>query len=69
MKDKQIAAPEFQGHPLTAAELQNVIKVKPVKNMRSLIVTFPFPDYNPYYMAQPQRYLSHLIGHESEGKN
>lgn len=34
---------------------------------RSLTYTFPYMDEDPYYEAQPSRYIGHLIGHEGPG--
>ncbi|KAI9477913.1 MAG: Metalloenzyme, LuxS/M16 peptidase-like protein [Benjaminiella poitrasii] len=67
VRNKNIEAPSFPGHPLTENELMKQIFVKPVKDERSLEITFPFPDQRPLYAVQPGRYLSHLIGHEGRG--
>ncbi|KAI8967298.1 Metalloenzyme, LuxS/M16 peptidase-like protein [Mycotypha africana] len=67
VRNKDIQPPSFPGHPLTKNELMKQIFVKPVKDVRSLEMTFPFPDQRPLYAVQPGRYLSHLIGHEGRG--
>ncbi|OBZ83270.1 Insulin-degrading enzyme [Choanephora cucurbitarum] len=67
VRNKNIDPPSFPGHPLTKNELMKQIFVKPVKDVRSLEMTFPFPDQRPLYAVQPGRYLSHLIGHEGSG--
>ncbi|KAI7897701.1 Metalloenzyme, LuxS/M16 peptidase-like protein [Cokeromyces recurvatus] len=67
VRNKNIEPPSFPGHPLTEKELMKQIFVKPVKDVRSLEMTFPFPDQRPLYAVQPGRYLSHLIGHEGRG--
>ncbi|KAG2190397.1 hypothetical protein INT46_004590 [Mucor plumbeus] len=67
VRNKGIEPPSFPGHPLTKNELMKQIFVKPVKDVRSLEMTFPFPDQRPLYAVQPGRYLSHLIGHEGRG--
>jgi insulysin len=41
--------------------------VKPVKDLQRVRLDFPIPDYQPQWRAKPGTYLSHLIGHESEG--
>ncbi|KAJ2957690.1 hypothetical protein NQZ79_g6671 [Umbelopsis isabellina] len=61
VRNKDIDAPTFEGHALTPNELM------PVKDVRSLDMTFPFPDQHPLFRVQPGRYLSHLIGHEGPG--
>ncbi|KAJ3072227.1 Insulinase (Peptidase M16) [Podochytrium sp. JEL0797] len=67
IKNKDIPVPSFPGHPLTKKQLLTSISVKPVKDTRSLQLTFPLPDLSAYYLCKPSHYLSHLIGHESEG--
>ncbi|CAO3650854.1 unnamed protein product [Cunninghamella echinulata] len=67
VRNKDIKPPSFDGHPLTEKELMKQIFIKPVKDVRSLEMTFPFPDQRPLYEVQPGRYISHLIGHEGKG--
>ncbi|KAM3578800.1 metalloprotease [Umbelopsis sp. WA50703] len=67
VRNKDIDAPAFEGHALTPNELMKTIFIKPVKDVRSLDMTFPFPDQHPLFRVQPGRYLSHLIGHEGPG--
>ena len=43
------------------------IFAKPVMDMRSLDVYFPYLDEEELYASQPVRYISHLIGHEGPG--
>lgn len=65
--NKNIAIPSFPGHPLTPTELQTQIFVKPVKETKSLVITFPLPDMHAHYKTHPSQYAAHLIGHEGEG--
>ncbi|KAL0093600.1 ubiquinol-cytochrome c reductase core subunit 2 [Phycomyces blakesleeanus] len=67
VRNKGIDPPSFPNHPLTKNELMKQIFVKPVKDVRSLEMTFPFPDQRPLYAVQPGCYISHLIGHEGRG--
>ncbi|KAI7866288.1 Metalloenzyme, LuxS/M16 peptidase-like protein [Spinellus fusiger] len=67
VKNKSIQVPSFPSYPLTQNELMKQIFVKPVKDVRSLEMTFPFPDQRPLYTVQPGCYLSHLLGHEGTG--
>ncbi|PYH90104.1 LuxS/MPP-like metallohydrolase [Aspergillus ellipticus CBS 707.79] len=53
--------------PCTAEHLGKQIFAKPVMDMRSLDIYFPFMDEEAMYESQPSRYLSHLIGHEGPG--
>jgi len=47
--------------------LNKVLFYKPVKDMRNIELLFPFKDDVEHYLTKPGHYLSHLIGHESEG--
>ncbi|KAJ3113502.1 Insulinase (Peptidase M16) [Phlyctochytrium bullatum] len=67
IKNLGIEPPSFPGHPLSAEFLGTELLVKPVKNIPSLELMFPLPDLTPFYKSRPSSYLSHLIGHESEG--
>eukprot|EP00455_Lapot_gusevi_P042256 TRINITY_DN4989_c0_g1_i5.p1 TRINITY_DN4989_c0_g1~~TRINITY_DN4989_c0_g1_i5.p1 ORF type:complete len:788 (-),score=334.16 TRINITY_DN4989_c0_g1_i5:122-2455(-) len=41
--------------------------VVPVKDLRSLYLSWPMPTVHPHYRLKPANILSHLIGHEGEG--
>ncbi|KZF20164.1 LuxS/MPP-like metallohydrolase [Xylona heveae TC161] len=53
--------------PLTKDQLLTQISAKPVMEMRSLDIVFPYMDDDDFFMSQPSRYISHLIGHEGPG--
>ncbi|KAI9346762.1 Metalloenzyme, LuxS/M16 peptidase-like protein [Zopfochytrium polystomum] len=59
--------PTTSAHPLGANELKKIIYVRPIKEMESLSMTFPFPDTQRLYLKSPNEYITHLIGHESQG--
>ncbi|KAF8947270.1 Insulinase (Peptidase M16) [Haplosporangium gracile] len=62
-----IQPPANTNPPWTAKELLKTTYVKPVKDVRSLEIKFPFPDQYPYYTIHPARYITHAIGHEGSG--
>src|SRR5690349_9516303 len=41
--------------------------VKPVKDLRTLEIKFPFSDTSRHYTLQPARYINHIVGHEGTG--
>ena len=43
------------------------LAVVPVRDLRSLSVVWSMPSVQPLHRTKPHRYLSHLLGHESEG--
>ncbi|KXS20116.1 hypothetical protein M427DRAFT_52375 [Gonapodya prolifera JEL478] len=67
VKNYDAAVPTFEWGPLTKDVLKERILVKPVKDIRQLEITFPFPDEQKWFRSRPGNYLSHLLGHESEG--
>ncbi|AAS52737.2 AER053Cp [Eremothecium gossypii ATCC 10895] len=56
--------PEYHAQAFTPEHLMKVIKVKPVKNLKSVEISFVVPDMDKHWQVKPARYLSHLIGHE-----
>ncbi|KAI1314496.1 Insulinase (Peptidase M16) [Mortierella claussenii] len=67
IRNLSIKPPANTNAPWTAKELLKTSYVKPVKDVRSLEIKFPFPDQYPYYTIHPARYLTHAIGHEGGG--
>ncbi|ORY46352.1 insulin-degrading enzyme [Rhizoclosmatium globosum] len=65
--NKNIIPRKFHDHPLGANELGKLIRVKPVKDTQMLTLSFPWPDTTNIYKKSPNKYICHLIGHESEG--
>ncbi|CAJ0832866.1 6120_t:CDS:10 [Entrophospora sp. SA101] len=67
VNNKSIPIPIFKENPYTKNELMKKVFVKPVKDLISLKIKFPFPVQDPLFRAKPGRYLSHLLGHEGAG--
>lgn len=67
--NKDLPVPFYSNSPYQNAKFDGsqLLVAKPIKEMRSLQLVFPAPDTSPYWESHPSRYLSHLIGHESEG--
>ena len=54
--------------PLVEKEqLQQFIRIEPIKDLRKLTLTFVLPDANPHYKIKPLSYIAHLLGDESTG--
>ncbi|XP_041369113.1 insulin-degrading enzyme-like [Gigantopelta aegis] len=66
-KNKNVTVPQWDDNPFGSDQLQLKITVAPVKDIRSMNVTWPIPDLDPYYSSNPGHYLGHLIGHEGPG--
>lgn len=62
------ASTSLDTHPLTAAHMEHRILVVPIKDSRSVSVSFRLPSYFSRSLAcKPTRYISHLVGHEGPG--
>merc|ERR1719424_1479382 len=61
--------PTFEGTPYGEAQFNTVVKVVPVKEMRTVSLSWPLPTQQTtaHYGTKPTRYLAHLAGHESAG--
>ncbi len=54
--------------PLFRAEdLPALLEIEPVRELRTLQLSFPLPPIDPHYRVAPGDYLANLIGHEGEG--
>ena len=43
------------------------VRIRPVRELRQLRLTFPLPEVKTHYANKPVALLSHLLGHEGEG--
>ncbi|KAJ2766214.1 metalloprotease, partial [Coemansia nantahalensis] len=64
---KGLTKPLFKGHPLTPAEMGQLVRFRSVRQQRSLDMTFALPDVKPYYQQKPAHYIGSLLGHEGPG--
>jgi len=66
--NKKLPENRWDGIPIYSEnELNTEIRVKPVVDMRSINLSFPWMDEDALFEEQPGRYMSHLIGHEGPG--
>ncbi|KAI9226187.1 MAG: Metalloenzyme, LuxS/M16 peptidase-like protein, partial [Piptocephalis tieghemiana] len=65
--NKDIDPPVTKGLPYTDRELMREIRLKPVRDSRSLEISWPIEDQAGFYRTQPERYITHLLGHEGGG--
>ncbi|KAL9411812.1 hypothetical protein AB3S75_045418 [Citrus x aurantiifolia] len=57
----------FPGQPCTSEHLQILVRAVPIKQGHKLRIGWPITPSIHHYKEAPGRYISHLIGHESEG--
>lgn len=59
-------SPSWGGHPYEHSTRRALVSV-PVRQLRLLTVLWPMPPIKSLWRSKPYRYISHLLGHESEG--
>ncbi|WWC73601.1 uncharacterized protein I206_107573 [Kwoniella pini CBS 10737] len=57
----------FEDSPYGEEQLAEFTFAKPVRDMRGLEITFPFPDLDHLYKTRPSHFLAHFLGHEGRG--
>ena len=67
VRNTDAAAPAFAPEPWDATALGSRVSAVPVKDLRYVRLSWPLPPADADWRAKPQRYLSHLLGHESAG--
>lgn len=65
--DKAVEVPVWPAHPFLAEHRGTRLSVVPVKDTRGLTIAFPTGDLEQFYKSGPERYISHLMGHEGAG--
>ena len=67
VSNKSLSRYVVPSNPFETEQLNKVIEVVPVKDVKEIDIYFPFPSVEQLYHSKPNRLISHLIGHESEG--
>jgi len=67
IKNINVVPTKFPNDTIAKDDINKVLIYKPVKDLRNIDLIFPFKDDVSHYLTKPGHYLSHLIGHESEG--
>ncbi|KAJ3120829.1 hypothetical protein HK100_012638 [Physocladia obscura] len=67
IENKNLIPREYADNPLGENELGKLVRIKPVRDDKTIVITFPWPDTYSVYKKAPNKYITHLIGHESEG--
>lgn len=67
IQSKGQTKPLFASHPLTQEEMGRLVRIKSIRQLRSLDMTFSLPDLKPYIETKPARYLGSLLGYEGQG--
>ncbi|XP_062560794.1 insulin-degrading enzyme isoform X2 [Armigeres subalbatus] len=67
IENKNVTSPQWKDLPFREDQLATRAMIVPVKDSRSLTITFQTEDLERHYRAGPEHYVSHLIGHEGVG--
>lgn len=67
IENKNVKAPCWPDMPYDESQLGTKTYIIPVKDTRSLTISFQLEDLEQYYKAGPEHYVSHLVGHEGKG--
>lgn len=59
--------PKFPRVYLPKSPNLRVVRIKPLKDIRTMRLTFPLPSLYNLYESKPQHELGHLLGHEGPG--
>eukprot|EP01035_Chromulina_nebulosa_P017237 gene17237-22763_t len=65
--DRNVTVPSFPSDPYGPEQLSKLVHTIPIRDTKSLEISFLLPSTSHLYRSKPSKYLSHLIGHESEG--
>lgn len=65
--NKDINTPQFPGKPYRPEDLGMMVKVVPIREVRTCEMIFPMSEVESLYKKKPCSYLSHLLGHEGPG--
>jgi len=65
--DSNKALPPIDAPLYLPEHQQLIIKVKPVKNDKQLVISFAMPSIDQFYRHKPESVLAYLIGHEGPG--
>lgn len=60
--DTEVDVPLFRDQ-----DLPMLLEIRPIRELRSLQISFPLPPLDQHYRVAPGDYLANLIGHEGEG--
>lgn len=67
VQNKSVSVPEWSEPPFSPDQCRTITYVVPVKDIRTLNITWGIPDLTAEYKSSPGSYLGHLIGHEGPG--
>lgn len=67
IENKNMEKKVWKESPYGPEQLGTKIELVPVKDMKTLKLSWPIPDTELEYKSQPAHFISHLLGHEGHG--
>ncbi|KNC32106.1 Insulin-degrading enzyme [Lucilia cuprina] len=67
IENKNVEVPHWPREPYDEDQYARKVMIVPVKDLRSLTISFTTDDLTQFYKSAPDSYLSHLLGHEGKG--
>ncbi|XP_036326734.1 insulin-degrading enzyme-like [Rhagoletis pomonella] len=67
IENKNVEIPTFPPEPFAEDKYAQKTYIVPIKDLRSLTISFTTADLTEFYKSAPDSYLSHLLGHEGKG--
>lgn len=67
IENKNVKVPEWSDKIYLEDQQMTKTYILPIKDTRSLTISFQIPDYDEHFRSGPENYLSHLVGHEGKG--
>lgn len=67
IENKNVKLPEWSDKVYLEDQQRVRTYITPVKDTRTLTISFQIPDYDEHFRSGPEHYVSHLVGHEGKG--
>ncbi|MFT5319924.1 MAG: insulysin [Pseudohongiellaceae bacterium] len=67
IENRNVDAPRTNEPIFREGQLPALLEIEPIRDARSLTLTFPIPVVWQQYRAKPLNYLGNILGHEGEG--
>ncbi|XP_075160301.1 insulin degrading metalloproteinase [Haematobia irritans] len=67
IENKNVQVPRWPREPYDDNQYGQKVLIVPVKDLRSVTISFTTDDLTEFYKTAPDSYLTHLLGHEGKG--
>lgn len=67
IENKEIPLPKWSDDVYLDDQMRTKLYIVPIKDTRTLSMSFQIPDMDEHFRSGPEHYISHLVGHEGRG--